>query len=816
MSVALIQRLPRPGTRAVVLVICAVLVAGAALAVSSSVADHLSATAIQQAARTTSSLVDGSVGSTVAQAVSGDPSASSAAGVDAALVRLVRGGDLLRIKVWSANGTVLYSDLPQLVGKHFAVDEDLADTFAGETSASIADASEPENVFERGLADHLLSVYLPIHGTDGKVVAAFETYQDAAPIEADVAAASRDVLGIVGVLGLTLLVLLAAAFAGTSRRIEQQNRSLRERAEVEAQLMRDLRQSDQRFQSLVQNSAEVQAIVGLDGTFLFESGAARRVLGRDAAEAGAGRLIDHASSPDAARILAVLAEAGAHEGAEMSLEYRARHADGSWRTVEAVIKNLLGDSAVRGLVVNYRDVSDQRQLERELRRKAFHDGLTGMPNRALLAERLGSALSRSEEAGPRPAVLFIDLDDFKTVNDSLGHGVGDRLLVEVARRLGAEMRTGDTLARMGGDEFAVLVEGVEDAELPVEIAHRLLDRLRTPFRHARREVFVRASVGVALAGAGSATVESLLRSADTAMYTAKTRGKDRVEVYEPAMHDAALRRLALKGELERAIDRSEFQLAYQPIVGLESGRVVGAEALLRWHHPDRGVLLPGEFVPLAEESGLIVRIGQWVLQQAVDDMAAWPRVADPVYVSVNVSPRQLVEPRFDRDVAEALEASGAAPGRLLLEFTESALIGDAAPVAATLHAMEHLGIRLGIDDFGTGFSSLSYLGRLPIDVLKIDRSFVAELGSEDGRAVVAAIVRLSEALGLDVIAEGIETEAQLQALRALGVGTGQGHLFARAMGSDELVAFVRDAHESAAVNRPARRPTELRTPRAVA
>jgi EAL domain-containing protein (putative c-di-GMP-specific phosphodiesterase class I) len=347
----------------------------------------------------------------------------------------------------------------------------------------------------------------------------------------------------------------------------------------------------------------------------------------------------------------------------------------------------------------------------------------------------------------------------------------------------------------------------------VEIARRLMDRLRTPFRHARREVFVRASVGVALAGAGSATVESLLRSADTAMYTAKTRGKDRVEVYEPAMHDAALRRLALKGELERALDRAEFQLAYQPIMALDSRHAVGAEALLRWHHPDRGVLLPGEFVPLAEESGLIVRIGQWVLQQSIDDMAAWPRLPAPIYVSANVSPRQLVEPRFDRVVAEALEATGVAPGRLLLEFTESALIGDAAPVATTLHALEHLGVRLAIDDFGTGFSSLSYLGRLPIDVLKIDRSFVTELGSDDGRAVVAAIVRLSEALGLDVIAEGIETEAQLSALRSLGVQTGQGHLFAQAMDSERLVAFVRDAQGTAAPRRSRGRPRELSAPR---
>ena len=774
-----IRNIPRPGARGAVLIVCAVLVGAAAFAVSASVTANLTQAAMQEAARTTQALIGGSVGPAVAAGIDGGPDAPTSAAIDGQLQQLVAGGQLLRIKVWAPDGSIRYSDLPALVGQRFEVDDDLGEALDGGTSTTISDANDPENEFERGLASRLLSVYLPIRAPGGQVIAAFEIYQDAAPVEADIAAASRDVLLIVGALGLTLLGLLAAAFAGTSRRMETQNRRLRERARTEAGLLQELRSSDERFQSLVRNSVEVQAIVEPDGTLRYESDAVRRVVGRAAPQPGARNLADDAEPRDRPRVLAALRDAAVQPGREVVVEFHARHADGSSRSLEAVVKNLLDDPSVAGLVVNYRDVTTQRQLERELRRKAFHDGLTGLANRALFAERLEHALARSSRGGRRPAVLFIDLDDFKTVNDSLGHGAGDRLLVEVGKRFGSSLRAGDTLARMGGDEFAVLVEAVEDVELPVELAHRLLDQLRAPFEHARKEVFVGASIGVVVASPDDASVEALLRSADAAMYVAKTNGKDRVEVYAPRMHEVALRRLALKADLERAVDRGELELVYQPIVDLSDRSIVGAEALLRWNHPTRGVVLPGEFIPLAEETGLIVRIGRWVLERATAEAATWAVGDDGPYVTANVAPRQLLEEGFAATVAMALRASGLAPDRLILEFTEGALIADAEPVAAVLADLEALGVRLAIDDFGTGFSSLSYLGRLPIDVLKIDRSFVANLGSTRGRAVIAAIVRLAEALGLAVVAEGIETRAALEALTNLGVRTGQGYLFAR-------------------------------------
>jgi diguanylate cyclase (GGDEF)-like protein/PAS domain S-box-containing protein len=773
-----------------VLAVCAVLVVATAIAISQTVSANLSDAAIQSAARTTTALVNGSVGPTVAQAFAGGPGAPDDATVNADLARLVGEGPLLRIKVWAPDGTVRFSDLPALRGQKFPVDDDLTDVLRGAVSTSIGGSEEPENVFERGLASQLLSVYLPIREPNGQIVAAFEVYQDAGPIEAAVAATSREVLLIVGALGLMLLGLLAAAFTGASRRIGRQNRRLREQAQVEAQLVDDLRRRDERFQSLVRNAADVQAILDAEGRLNYESPAVARVLGVDA-EARAGTPVtDTVDREDAPRLAGALAELARTPGAEATLEYRAQHGDGTPRTIEAVVRNLLDDPAVAGLVLNYRDVTAQRNLEEALRRKAFHDPLTGLANRALFLERLEQALARGVRGGPRPAVLFLDLDDFKTVNDGLGHASGDRLLVEVGQRLATGMREGDTLARMGGDEFAVIVEAAGDAGTAIEVAQRLRARLSAPFRHAGKEVFVHASVGVAVATRADDRAGSLLRSADAAMYTAKTRGKDRVEVFAPAMHHAALGRLALKADLERALERQELAVAFQPIVALAEPRIVGAEALLRWHHPTRGDVAPPEFIALAEETGLIVPIGRWVLEQAVRTAASWPVDGTPTRVSVNVSARQLLEPDFVPSVAATLADAGLPAERVVLELTESILIAGAGSVTSTLAELRELGVRLAIDDFGTGFSSLSYLSRLPIDILKVDRAFVADLDTNRGPAVVEAVVRLAQSLGIRPVAEGIETVEQLEALRALRVPAGQGFLFSRAVGPTELAALV--------------------------
>jgi len=386
----------------------------------------------------------------------------------------------------------------------------------------------------------------------------------------------------------------------------------------------------------------------------------------------------------------------------------------------------------------------------------------------------------------------VDLDDFKSVNDSRGHGEGDRLLVAVAERLRGALRAGDTIARMGGDEFAVLVEDPADTTEPVEVAQRLLATLQAPFEGGGKDLFVRASVGVAISTARQ-TGEELLRNADISMYTAKRNGKNRIEVFEPSMHAAAQAHLDLKGDLERALVRGEFVVLYQPVMHLESRDVVGVEALLRWHHPERGVVGPTEFIPIAEENGLIIPLGRWVLEQACRQARLWDMEspATALTMNVNVSGRQVTEPGFVDEVAEVLRATGLDPSRLVLEFTEGVLIQDTAATTATLAELKRLGLRLAIDDFGTGYSSLSYLRQFPIDVLKIDRSFVASMShGPDQAALVRSILKLSETLHLETVAEGIEEVEQLEGLLSLGADLGQGFFFAQALDPDAISALL--------------------------
>ena len=419
--------------------------------------------------------------------------------------------------------------------------------------------------------------------------------------------------------------------------------------------------------------------------------------------------------------------------------------------------------------------------------QALHDALTGLPNRALLSERLAAVYERQ---GDRPiGVLFVDLDDFKGVNDTGGHARGDELLVQVARRLETAVREGDLVARLGGDEFAVLLERVEDRRAASEVARRILATLTTPFEVAEREIVISASIGIALRDREDevADVEEMLSQADLAMYVAKRRGKAQYEVFDFSMHAALVSRLELEVELRRAVEEQQFVLHYQPIMSLSEDRVLGTEVLVRWDHPTRGLVPPDEFIPLAEDSGLIVPIGSWVLERSCVQMAAWnaQRPGAPLYLSVNLSPRQLRSGIVDT-VAGALERSGLDPRQLVLEVTESAFVDDDADVEA-LHALRELGVRLAVDDFGTGYSSLNYLRRLPVDVVKIDRSFVRELshGSDD-EALVDAIVRLCRALGMLVIAEGVETPGEASVLAGLGVPAAQGYLFARPSPATDL------------------------------
>jgi len=447
-----------------------------------------------------------------------------------------------------------------------------------------------------------------------------------------------------------------------------------------------------------------------------------------------------------------------------------------------------------GRVWSFRDVTERKRLEDELAHQAFHDSLTGLANQALFRDRVQHALTRTGRHDGRLAVLYLDLDNFKTVNDSLGHPTGDKLLVCVAERLRACLRAMDTAARLGGDEFAVLLEDLGSAADATGLADRLIAALQQPFTVADREVFIGASIGIALDGLGSNS-DQLLRNADIAMYTAKRRGRGRYEIFQPEMHAAAVERLEIEADLRGALDRGELTLQYQPIVALDTGRISGVEALVRWRHPERGLLLPGAFVPIAEETGLIRELGRQVLVEACMQARRWqvdhPEI-EPFTVSVNLSPRQLQADGLVEQITEALEASGLAPSNLVLEITEGAMMHDTEATIGKLHVLKALGVRLAVDDFGTGYSSLSYLQRFPIDILKIDRAFVSAIESATSKAsLVRAIVSLAQTLGLQAVAEGVETAAQAEILADLGCALAQGYHFARPMDCDALKDALR-------------------------
>ena len=463
----------------------------------------------------------------------------------------------------------------------------------------------------------------------------------------------------------------------------------------------------------------------------------------------------------------------------LETEHRVRHLDGSWRWM------LVRGAAVRdGAGKAYRlagsqtDITERKSAEEKLLHDALHDALTGLPNRSLFMDRLGQAMAfQQRRSDYRFAVLFVDLDRFKTVNDSLGHMQGDLLLVQVSKRIAACVKPGDTVARLGGDEFAVLLEDFFDPEEPLRAAERIQEALAAPHDLEGTEVFASASLGVALGVPGYTRAEELLRDADTAMYRAKDLGRATYAVFHPAMHAHARARLQLETDLRRALERGELRLRYQPVVSLSSGQIGGCEALVVWDHPTRGQIPPNDFIPSAEETGLIVPLGKWALEQACRDCKSWP---EPVSVSVNLSGKQLVHPELLDHVRAALSASGLSARRLRLEVTESVIMENAGPAALLLTQLKAMQVHLLLDDFGTGYSSLSYLHNFRFDTLKIDRSFVARLDAPGKHAeIVRTIVSLARALSMEVVAEGVENSGQVQALRALAVEWAQGYWFSR-------------------------------------
>jgi diguanylate cyclase (GGDEF)-like protein/PAS domain S-box-containing protein len=557
------------------------------------------------------------------------------------------------------------------------------------------------------------------------------------------------------------------------------------------------RRSEARFQTLVQSASDVILIARPDTTVTYQTPSAQRILGYGPGSLEGVRLTSLLHPMDVEQAVAAYGGLAFRAGTSITAEWRIRHGEGAWRHVEVVANNLLGDPTVEGIVLTLRDVTERKELEDELKHQAFHDALSGLANRALFRDRLEHALARAARSLTSLAVLFLDLDDFKLINDSLGHAAGDELLVAVAGRLMGSLRTGDTGARFGGDEFAILLEETEDVDDARQVAERVLTDLRPPFMVKGHSVNVHASIGIAYSKAGTEDPAELMQAADVAMYAAKARGKNCYEVYKPALQAAVSERLERSAQLQRAVEHGEFVLHYQPIVSLEGGEAVAVEALVRWQHPDRGLLGPSEFIPVAEETGLIIPIGGWVLEEACRQTRAWQQahaLAGKLRTSVNISARHFQHEGLIEDVAGALDISGLDPACLVLEITESVLVQDAESVISRMLELKAIGVSFAVDDFGTGYSSLSYLKRFPIDILKVDKSFVDEVGdSAKAGALAKAIVQLGNSLNLDTVAEGIEKVRQFDSLRSLGCMYGQGYFFARpvaAEGMDRLIPLM--------------------------
>ena len=534
------------------------------------------------------------------------------------------------------------------------------------------------------------------------------------------------------------------------------------------------------FRTLVRNTSDAILIIGDDGVIAYATPSAAAIFGDVEVEGNRLEdLVDPETRADVARVMDLIL-AGITAGTHGFL-LRIERLDGRDAVLEVRSSDLRGDRTVGGMVLTLRDVTEQHQLEQELKHQAYHDALTGLPNRVLFAERVADALDHARRTERTVGVLFVDLDDFKVVNDTMGHGTGDELLAAVAGRLAASVRPSDTAARLGGDEFALLIDDAPDAEAVEAFAERIVAAFTEPFTLSDAEVIATATVGVATS-VDSTDADELLRHADLALYAAKAAGKRRWRRYQPVLSAGMLRRREVQAALEDALKNSEFMLAYQPIVTLDSGQIDGFEALIRWPHPQWGMMLPGQFITLAEETGHIVPLGAWVLRQALADMVQWRRRMEaPLdggpHISVNVSARQFRDPGFVDGVRQALLESGLPPSALLLELTESVLLGDSDRIGAELDELKEIGVRLAIDDFGTGYSSLSYLLQLPIDVLKIDKSFVTGIAASWRQyALVEGIVRLAGTLEVEVIAEGIETETERELLAGMGCQYGQGYL----------------------------------------
>ena len=556
-----------------------------------------------------------------------------------------------------------------------------------------------------------------------------------------------------------------------------------------------LRESEQRFRSAFDHAAGM-GLVAPDGRWVQVNKSLCDMLGFSEAELLLGTFQRITHPDDLNLILEQLNKLREGTISSLQLEQRYFHKAGQVRWVllsVATIKDTPSHSA--NLIFQMQDISDRKQAENKLVHDAFHDALTGLPNRMFFMDQLKQSVQRVKRTQQLPfAVLFLDFDKFKIINDSLGHMVGDQLLIAIAKRLRACVRPGDTVARLGGDEFTILLDSLKSPDDAIDMARRLLSNLSEHFKVPGREVFITASIGVALSTCGYEHAEDVLRDADTAMYRAKSLGRARYEIFDKGMHAKATDLIQIETDLWRALERDELTLDYQPIVSLQTGRIAGFEALLRWLHPSRGVVSPLEFISVAEETGLIIPMGQWVLNQACRQTREWQKrypQKPPLQISVNLSPKQFMQRDLIDQISLALDRGGLSPASLKVEITEGMVMQNVESTMQMLGQLQALGVAISLDDFGTGYSSLSYLHRFPISTLKIDQSFVSSMSNnQESLEIVRTILGLARNLKMEVIAEGVETLEQAVELRAMNCEYGQGYYFSKALNANSAVRFL--------------------------
>jgi diguanylate cyclase (GGDEF)-like protein/PAS domain S-box-containing protein len=553
-----------------------------------------------------------------------------------------------------------------------------------------------------------------------------------------------------------------------------------------------LRESEERFRALTEQSTDIILIADPSGQIKYASPSVHTVLAVHGDSLVGKNIIDRIH-PDDFEKIAIRTKGPVAEGQNPIVDFRLQHADGRWLHFECVVRNLIQHKNIGGVVYNARDITERKRAQEEVLFNATHDALTGLPNRALFLGRLQNVVDRAKRHPQlTAAVLFIDIDDFKLVNDCYGHATGDVLIKEVSNRLATCLRSDGAIARMGGDEFTVLVEDVIDPSDALRVAQRIQSSLTRPFVLAGHEFFKSASIGIALTSP-EVSAEAVLQNADIAMYRAKDQGKACIELFDRAMHEQVMSRLLLEAKLRHALQNEELTLYYQPIVAVDTGAVEGFEALLRWHPSGLNSVSPSTFVPLAEQCGLIVPISAWVLKTACLEAARWRQrypVDPPLYVGINISSRHFSHAGFIEHVKEALEESGVHPECVTIELTESLAMNDVAATEQTMAQLRTLGVKLSIDDFGTGYSSLSYLRRFPVNTLKIDQSFVKTMDAEN-YAIVKTIIGLARNLDLNVVAEGVETTNQRRLLALAGCGSAQGYLFAEPMPAKRIGVFIK-------------------------